>query len=40
MFEHKIWIVTLNGERPLTEVERGLVKAGFVIGDVLDAIRI
>ncbi len=38
MPETKRWIITTSDERPLKEVSDELAKAGFVVGDVLDAI--
>jgi hypothetical protein len=38
MGEMPTWIVTLDGARPVAEVSAELAKAGFSIGQVLDAI--
>jgi hypothetical protein len=38
--QRKTWIVTLSGERPLAEVRRDLVEAGFTVGAVLDAVGV
>jgi hypothetical protein len=38
MPETKRWIITTSDERPLKEVSDELAKAGFVVGDVMDAI--
>jgi hypothetical protein len=38
MPERKTWIVTLTGDRPVGEVRKALVAAGFNVEQVLEAI--
>jgi len=38
MPETKHWIVTTSEDRPLSEITSDLKKAGFLVGEVLDAI--
>ncbi|HLG57914.1 MAG TPA: hypothetical protein VI485_21390 [Vicinamibacterales bacterium] len=38
MPDAKNWIVTTSEDRPLSEITSDLKKAGFVVGEVLDAI--
>jgi len=38
MPDAKNWIITTSEDRPLSEITSDLKKAGFVVGEVMDAI--
>lgn len=38
MAERKKWIVTMSGDRPISEIKKDLVKTGFTVDQVLDEI--
>jgi hypothetical protein len=38
MPDTKRWIVTTSDDRPINDITADLKQAGFVVGDVLDAI--
>jgi len=40
MSESKKWVVTMSGDRSLSEVEQDLTGAGFVVDQVLNEIGI
>jgi hypothetical protein len=38
MAKRKKWIVTTSGNRPISEIKKDLVEAGFTVDQVLDEI--